>query len=77
MDKTTFLQLLGKNIVRLRSEKNWSQSDLARACEKDRQSIERLENGKINPSVYYLKEIADALQTSLNNIVDFDYIDIK
>ena len=53
-------------MVKLRSEKNWNQSDLARACFKDRQSVERLENGKINPSIFYLKEIADALEISVN-----------
>jgi transcriptional regulator with XRE-family HTH domain len=41
MDKREFLNKLGENVVKLRSEKNWSQSDLARACFKDRQSVER------------------------------------
>ncbi|WP_040761572.1 helix-turn-helix domain-containing protein [Spirosoma panaciterrae] len=71
MDKSSFLKGLGSNIVKLRSEKNWSQSDLARACFKDRQSIERLEKGKINPSIYYLKEIADALGVELSHMLMF------
>ncbi|GAB3750054.1 helix-turn-helix domain-containing protein [Spirosoma pomorum] len=68
MEKYTFLKLLGDKIVRLRSDKNWSQSDLARACEKDRQSIERLENGKVNPSVFYLKQVADALELPISEL---------
>ena len=71
MDKNLFLEQLGKNIVQLRTMKGWSQSDLARACFKDRQSIERLENGKINPSAYYLKEIADALEMPVSRLMEF------
>ena len=61
---------LGQKIISLRSERNWSQAELARACFKDRQSIERLENGKINPSVYYLQEVAQALEIPLYRIFE-------
>jgi putative transcriptional regulator len=59
-------------VLKLRSEKNWSQSDLARACFKDRRSVERLENGKINPSIFYLKEIADALEIPVSQLLSFE-----
>lgn len=71
MDKDTFLKMLGDKIVRLRSRKNWSQSDLARAADMERQNIYRLENGKINPSIFYLKQIADALEVPLSELVNF------
>ncbi len=61
---------LGKRIVELREQKGWSQSDLARACNKDRQAIEKLENGKVNPTLYTLLEIANALEVSLSKLVD-------
>ncbi|AZA48500.1 XRE family transcriptional regulator [Chryseobacterium carnipullorum] len=61
---------LGKHIVMLRQQKGWSQSDLARACNKDRQAIEKLENGKVNPTLYTLLEIANALDVSLPELVD-------
>lgn len=61
---------LGKHIVMLRQQKGWSQSDLARACNKDRQAIEKLENGKVNPTLYTLLEIATALEVSLPELVD-------
>ncbi|WP_148909203.1 helix-turn-helix domain-containing protein [Sphingobacterium allocomposti] len=61
---------LGKRIVELREQKGWSQSDLARACNKDRQAIEKLENGKVNPTLYTLLEIANALDISLSKLVD-------
>ncbi|MDR2237339.1 MAG: helix-turn-helix domain-containing protein [Chryseobacterium sp.] len=61
---------LGKRIVMLRTQKGWSQSDLARACNKDRQAIEKLENGKVNPTLYTLLEVANALEISLSTLVD-------
>jgi putative transcriptional regulator len=62
---------LGKRIINLREKKGWSQSDLARACNKDRQAIEKLENGKVNPTLYTLLEIANALEVSLSELVNF------
>lgn len=62
---------LGKRIINLREKKGWSQSDLARACNKDRQAIEKLENGKVNPTLYTLLEIANALEVSLPELVNF------
>ncbi|KFF22914.1 helix-turn-helix domain-containing protein [Chryseobacterium sp. JM1] len=61
---------LGRQIIMLRQQKGWSQSDLARACNKDRQAIEKLENGKVNPTLYTLLEIANALEVSLPELVD-------
>ena len=70
MDRTELQKLVGKRIIQLRTEKGWSQSDLARACEKDRQSIERIENGKVSPSLYSLHEIALALEVRLEELVN-------
>ncbi|WP_027387979.1 helix-turn-helix domain-containing protein [Chryseobacterium gregarium] len=61
---------LGKRIIMLRGQKGWSQSDLARACNKDRQAIEKLENGKVNPTLYTLLELANALEVSLSELLD-------
>jgi len=54
----------------LREKKGWSQSYFARACNKDRQAIEKLENGKVNPTLYTLLELASALGISLGDLVD-------
>lgn len=71
MDKEELKRKIGQRIVELRKEKGWSQSDLARACNKDRQAIEKLENGKVNPTLYSLLEVANALKVSLKELVDF------
>ena len=71
MNKEQLKKKVGQRIVELRSQKGWSQSDLARACDKDRQALEKLENGKVNPTIYSLLEIAKALEVSLKDLVDF------
>jgi len=71
MTRDNLKKEIGKRIVELREQKDWNQSDLARACSKDRQSIERIENGKVNPTLYTLLEISNALDISLSKLVDF------
>jgi putative transcriptional regulator len=71
LDKEAFLKALGKHIIELRTEKGISQAELSRLCFKDPQSIERVENGKTNPSIYYLQEIANALNIPLSQLVSF------
>ncbi|MAN28185.1 MAG: transcriptional regulator [Mesonia sp.] len=71
MDKEQLKKKVGQRMVELRTQKGWSQSDLARACHKDRQAIEKLENGKVNPTIYSLLEIAQALEVELRELVSF------
>lgn len=70
MTKDKLKKLIGERIVELRTKKGWSQADLARACKKDRQAIEKIENGKVNASLYGLYEIAKALDVQLSFLVD-------
>lgn len=71
MNKEQLKKKIGKRIVELRTKKGWSQSDLARACNKDRQAIEKLENGKVNPTAYSLLEISKVLDVSLSELLCF------
>jgi len=68
--KEKLKKAIGHRIVELRTKKGWSQADLARESGKDRQAIEKLENGKVNPTLYSLLEIAKALDVSLSVLVD-------
>ena len=38
---------LGENIVRLRTQRNWSQGDLADALDISRQSVSKMGDGRI------------------------------
>jgi len=71
MRKDIFLTKLGENIARLRGKAGLSQTELALRCDKDRQSLNRLEKGRINPSAYYLLEIAAELKVPVKELLDF------
>ena len=51
--------------------KQLSQTDLAHLCGKDSQSLERVENGKTNPTGYYIFELCKALNISLAEFFNF------
>lgn len=70
--KQVFLKNLGKRITEIREAKSISQTLLAEKCDKDKQSINRLEKGNVNPSAYYLLQIANALNISLSELLNFD-----
>lgn len=71
MTKDQLSKKVGKRIIEIRSKKGLSQSDLARACNKDRQSIEKIENGKVNSTIYSLQTLAEALHVELFEFFKF------
>ena len=56
---------LGKEISRLRKEKNLSQDDLAVDCNMDRSYLAEIEEGKANPSLKVLCKISVRLNIKL------------
>lgn len=71
MTKDQLKKKVGNRIIELRTKKGLNQSDLARACGKDRQAIEKIENGKVNPTVFSLYEISKALAVPLEELLKF------
>jgi len=69
MQKEVFLKNLGERIREIRELKGITQKQLAHAIDKDQQSIQRLETGKINPSIYYLYEVARGLEVELDILI--------
>jgi len=70
MKKEQLQKRIGQRIIELRTQKGWSQADLARACNKDRQAIEKIENGKVNATIFSLFEISKALEIPLSELVN-------
>ena len=64
------LNRLGLKVKELREEKRLSQTELAYKIGKDQPSINRLEKGKVNPSIIYLLEICEGLEISIIELVD-------
>ena len=69
MEKEVLLKKLGEQVRNIRIEKGITQKDLAHSLGKDQQSIQRLEAGNINPSIYYLYEICKGLEISLEDLI--------
>lgn len=57
---------IADDVLRLRLEKGWSQSELARRVGTRQANISKLENGLGNPTLGFLKKVAQALETELN-----------
>jgi putative transcriptional regulator len=71
VSKKKFLKLLGAHVRSLREAKELTQTALSNKMDKDAQSLQRVERGAINPSIFYLYELAEALDIDLVEIVDF------
>jgi len=71
MKKEQALKKLGNRIREIRKEKGITQVELANSIGKDQQSIQRLEAGNINPSFYYLLELAKGLDVSFTELIKF------
>jgi putative transcriptional regulator len=69
MEKEVWLKNLGAKIRDTRIAKGLTQAQLAHTINKDQQSVQRLEAGNINPSFYYLVEIAKGLGVNIAELV--------
>lgn len=63
------LKKLGKDIRRIRLEKNVTQQELADLCEFENSNMSRIEAGNTNPTFLTLKKICNALNISLAELV--------
>ena len=57
---------LGERIRQLRTERSWSQDELAAHVGSDARAISRYENGRITPSLDALVRIAEVFNVSLD-----------
>ena len=70
MEREAYLKTIGLNVRKERVKKGFSQMELAYRCGKDQPSINRLERGKVNPTIYYLAEIAAGLGIDINTLFE-------
>lgn len=69
MEKEVRLKNLGAKIRDTLIAKGLTQAQLAHTINKDQQSVQRLEAGNINPSFYYLVEVAKGLGVNIAELV--------
>lgn len=71
MQDKEFLFKLGQKIRILRIQKSYSQEFLAEKAKGEKTHIGNIETGKANPSILYLKQIADALECDITELLKF------
>ncbi|NDI98340.1 helix-turn-helix transcriptional regulator [Flavobacterium sp. LaA7.5] len=74
MEKSELLKKVGKRVQELRNEKGMKQVDLAAKIQGDidTTNISRIESGRTNPTIYTLYRIAEALEVSLNDLIQIE-----
>ena len=69
-EKERWLKDFGQHLKKIRQEKGISGGELGRLLFMDQPNISRLENGKVNPSLYLIKQISDALEMSIQEFLE-------
>ena len=76
MDKSAFNKKLGLLIRTKRIEKGLTQLELADKMNLDYQYISRIERGLISPTVYWMKNLCEALEITAASFMDeFDHVE--
>ena len=61
----------GNHIKQLRLKKGLTQVDVSSSMNKDQQSLQRVESGNVSPSLYYLFQLAEALNVEPGELLVF------
>ena len=72
MGKDDELKALGDKFRLAREANGMSQTELANKIGKDQPSINRFEQGNINPSYLYLLEVCEGLEINLSDLLGSD-----
>ena len=71
MEKDEFIKIVGVNIRLLRERKKQSLEDLAIVAGIEYSQLSRIENGKINTTIYSAFNIANALGITIGELFAF------
>jgi len=72
MKQEEFQLRLGKQVTKLRKQKNISQVDFAYMLDMEKQNLNRIEKGKTNPTSWTLHQIANLLEVPIQKLFDWD-----
>jgi transcriptional regulator with XRE-family HTH domain len=59
---------LGKNLKKIRTQKNIAQTEIAKILGVDRSFVSNIENGKNNPTLSTITSLAKALNVSVDEL---------
>ncbi len=72
MDDTSYLKKIGLKLKILRSLKGFSQDEVVNKLNVDKSYYSKVERGLTNPSILYLKHVAELLNVSLCELLDLN-----
>lgn len=72
MDKNELMQTVGRNLQRIRLERGYTQEELSEMAGISTSFYANMERGKKGVSIFVLRELADALQTSTDSLLYSD-----
>jgi transcriptional regulator with XRE-family HTH domain len=64
------LKTIGNNIRKLRNERKISQQELADITNIAKSTVQRIESGKLNPTIVMLNNISIAMDIKLNDLIN-------
>lgn len=70
-DDKEFIQSIGKQIRKFRLEQKMTQFDLAVKSEMEENALQRIERGRINPTIKTLLKIVNGLDVDFKKLFDF------
>jgi transcriptional regulator with XRE-family HTH domain len=69
----SYLQQFGEHLKKQREAKGYSLRSLSAMCTIDHSDIGKIEKGEKNITLLTLLELATALETTPNNLLDFEF----
>lgn len=69
MDVDSYIEEIGKNIVRFRKIRGMTQVELANFMGSEDSALRRIEKGKTNPTIKTLYKICEVLQVDIKDIL--------
>lgn len=72
VDKKEFQTKLGQKVKAIRIAKGLTQNELGLMIGKEQQRINRLESGAVSVTAYFLAQIAEALDVSIADLINFN-----
>lgn len=71
-NRQLILKDFGARVKNIRLKRGLTQIEVSSRMNRDQQSLQRVESGRVNPSLCYLIELSSALEIEVSELVCFD-----
>jgi len=70
-NSSAILKKFGSHVKNLRTKSGLTQVEVSSRMNRDQQSLQRVESGRVNPSLLYLIDLSFALDISISELINF------